>query len=131
MKLANQKLSKAIRPLLLACVIVFIGCRPNDSIQSLVKRLSSDPYWYNGYENPINLPSTMSQSNLVLEAFNHAAISNVKPISMHISGQREVSIKGHKYSALLVETDVGEKIVLLRYVEKAHCWLSYVFDVKA
>jgi hypothetical protein len=131
MKSAIQRISKANQLLAIVGAMVLIGCAPNDPIDSLAQRLSSDRYWHNGYVYPINLPASASPNKLIIEAFDHTAASDVKPATMHISNQRKVKIKGFEYLALLVETDVGEKIVLLQYVEKAHCWFSYVFNVKA
>lgn len=107
---------------------LILACSPRDPIDNLVKKLSSDPYWYNGYEYPLRLPPNVSQVDLVLEALKHSDLPQPTPASIHIASHRDVIIHNITYSAFLLETDVGRRIVLLQYVALLHGWRHFVFE---
>lgn len=105
--------------------VMLVSCSRKDAIETLAQRLSADPYWYNGYQYPIKLPSNAAPNDLIREVFRHGHLLNGSVTRILIS--REVSIKGKSYSAFLIETDAGERIVIARYLPDFHEWEGYEF----
>jgi hypothetical protein len=103
-------------------VIVFSGCTSRDPIDRVVQQASSNRYFGNGPFKPINLPPTSPITNLLAQAFEKTfpLPSHVEKIS--ILEQREVSISSISYTAVLVETENGRKVVLLRYINDQRWW---------
>lgn len=102
-------------------------------IDCLVDRLSSNGAWFNGYFPILGLPETVSTAQLVSKVFEMTGFAdNGRVRTCHISNVQRVHIKPFSpglYTAVLVQTDVGEKIVLLKYEGQTVGWWSRVFDL--
>ena len=100
-----------------------------DPIENLVTKLSSNPLWQNGISPVIDLPPTASSQQVVQRVFEMISFDQGKVSNHSIVEIREVQIRGSlpdQYTAVLVKTNLGEKIILLQYSGKM--WWSKVYD---
>jgi hypothetical protein len=111
-------------------LMILLGCSGKDPIRSLVQRVSREATFPSGPCLPISLPSNASTSDLLKEAFKNNVPLPLHPANIRVIETRDVVISGMSYSASLVETGIGRKIVLLRYEEAAHFWISLIYDTK-
>jgi len=106
---------------------LLIGCDSTpDQIDRLVADLSSsNGMWLNGYQSIIHLPDSASPKQVVAQIFKEAEFdagqrtsTTERVTSYKILKIRQVHIPSHGesdlYTAVLVQTDRGEKIILLR-----------------
>jgi hypothetical protein len=111
---------------------LLVGCAPKpDPIDFLVKDLSSSSLWDNGIFPMLGLPETASIEQVVSETFKKTGFDKGQVTSFKILRVRQVHIHGSLpdlYTAVLVQTDLGEKIVLLKYQGDAAGWWSRVYD---
>ena len=109
-----------------------------DPIDHLVADLSATHgLWINGIGVGIDSPKTASTEQLVEQVFKKALFNTGRatpPVvesvtSYKILRIRQVRIQGikvEKYTAVLVQTNLGEKIVLLKFQEDfGHWWFRY------
>lgn len=102
-----------------------------DPIERLVIRLSSSPLWGNGIYVPVKLPESASNEELVAAAFAVTAldlrgdwrVGEARPVHFEHTPEGEI------YTAVVVETRLGQKIVLLQYQSKSGWW-NRVFDAE-
>jgi hypothetical protein len=100
-----------------------------DPIDRLVADLSADPMWMNGISPIIDLPQDASTKEVVAEVLKMTGFPSYprRPWTYKILKIRQVHIKGplpDLYTAVLLDTNHGRQIVLLRYLE--HSWWSRV-----
>lgn len=104
---------------------------PSDgSIDRLVARLAGSRLWRNGHFPKIDLPASAPLDAVVARIFEPVGVDGGRAKSPSVLESREVRIGGdaRPYTALVVETERGKKVVLLRYeVDRGHWW-SRVFD---
>lgn len=98
-------------------------------VENLVTRLSADPVWMNGTVVYINLPPTTATEALVSQALDRAS-PDQEPAGHHILKTTDVRIQGKAYTAILVQTHRGEKIVLVKYMGVKSGWWSRVYDAE-
>ena len=96
-----------------------------DPIDQLVTKLSSEHLWQNGASPILDLPETASTEQVVKKVFEMTGFDRGHVKSYTILKVREVQIQGGLFSAALVQTDIGEKIVLFT---KGGGW-SRVYDI--
>ena len=97
-----------------------------DPIGRLVTRLSADPLWQNGTFPVIDLPPTAPTGQVVSKVFGPE--KRYKTLK-----EREVQVRGSlpdRYKAALVETDLGEKVVLMQHQGRGVGWWSRVYDAE-
>lgn len=100
-------------------------------IERLAARLSADPLWQNGIAPIIALPQTASTEQVVSKVFEMISFDQGKVTKHRILEAKRVRIKGglpDHYTAALIETNLGEKIVLFRHEGGAIGWWSRVYD---
>jgi hypothetical protein len=99
-----------------------------DSIARLVAELSNSPLWFNGLFPDLHLPPTATVEQVVASVFEHISLDHGKVTSHSVLQQEQVKIASEprEYTAALVETNFGRKIVLLQY--QGNGWWSRVFD---
>ncbi len=135
--------------LLLVVLGVFCGCsarqqpsvaptpKPQaaqpDSIDLLVARLaSSHGFWINGLSLTLSLPATASTEEVLARVFQMTGFDKGHVSTHRVLETRQVRIPDSfpdaAYTAVLVETDFGRKIVLLRYESPTLGWWSRVYD---
>jgi len=117
--------------LLAAMAPLLVGCSKTDPIENLVARLSSNHFWENGEYPNLGLPATASTEQVVSRVFQMIGFDRGHVTSHKILKVREVHIPGSLpdiYTAVLVETNFGKKIVILKYVRESVGWWSRVYD---
>jgi hypothetical protein len=135
--------------LFLAIISLLVGCtkklepqvadaKPpavaDDSIENLVARLSSSyGLWQNGITPNLDLPSTASIEQVVARVFQMTGFDKGHVATHQILKKQQVRISGSLpdvYTAVLVDTNFGRKIVLLKYEGPTLGWWSRVYDAE-
>ena len=106
----------------------------SDPIERLVKRLSSTHgLWINGIYPTFNLPPTAKTKQVVAEVFRMTNFNQGRVIHYKVVQTREVQISVgmplERYTAALVQTNLGEMIVLIQYQGKTSEWWCRVYNV--
>ncbi|HEY2328353.1 MAG TPA: hypothetical protein VGI63_00895 [Verrucomicrobiae bacterium] len=103
-----------------------------DPIDQLVTDLSSTHgFWINGIGRDVILPKTASPEQVIKQVFHTAFFDKGQVTSYKILNIRQVHIQGvspELYTAVLVQTNFGKKIVLLKYQEHFASWWNRVYD---
>jgi len=105
-----------------------------DPIASLVERLSASRLWRNGMYPTLGLPETASTDDVIARVFEMTGFAEGRAKQYRILETRLVRISDEKnlpyytYIAALVRTDLGDKIVLLKYEGPGTGWWSRVYD---
>ncbi|MFI5380219.1 MAG: M56 family metallopeptidase, partial [Tepidisphaerales bacterium] len=101
-------------------------------IERLAERLSSDQLWQNGLAPMITLPQTASTEEVVSKVFDMTSFGQAKTGKENrILEVKQVRIPGSlpdQYTAAVVETNLGQKIVLINYAGGRVGWWSRVYD---
>lgn len=122
--------------------LLLVGCaRSHDAIDRLVTDLAStDGMWLNGYQSIVQLPKTASKKQILKECFQHLefratrqeVVTNGYVTSFNILKVRQVyiptSVRLDLYTAVLAQTDFGDKIVLLRFFKDGWWWRAFNAD---
>jgi len=141
-------------PLCFALVALLAGCAakpesaspvaepqpaPPDAIERLVARLSaSRGLWLNGVTPRIDLPATAPVADVVAQLFQKSAPA-VGAVTRHdIIESRQVRIPTHPadigpdatYTAVLVDTNLGRRVVLMQYGPPSGGWWSRSYDAE-
>lgn len=101
------------------------------SIERLVAWLSAHPLWENGLFPTLDLPPTASTEQVLSMIFRVTSFDAGRVDEHRILYSREAGIPGslpNRYTAVLVATNQGQKIVLLRYTGRPVGWWSRVYD---
>jgi hypothetical protein len=111
------------------------GCaKAPDPIDRLVAECSaSHGLWVNGQYPILDLPETASPEEVITRTFEKIGFDEGHVTSYKIQTIRQVRIQGSlpdSYTAALVETNFGEKVVLFRYGGARIGWESRVFDAR-
>lgn len=123
-----------MRAILLSIFAVFlVGCATTSNpIDHLVADFSaSHGLWENGMSPILGLPETALPEQVIKKTFEMTGFDKGHVTSYKILKIRQVRIQGSLpdvYTAVLVQTDFGEKIVLFKYVGPIVGWWSRVFD---
>ena len=117
-----------MRSLLLAVLLLFSAeCRASDPIDNLLKTL--DPYglWTNGAFQPIVLPVSASPRQVVAEYLSR---DHFEPYS--VVEIREINVSSYKYFAALINSNMGRKIILFKYLGSSTGtgWWARMYDAK-
>jgi hypothetical protein len=119
----------------LFALILIIGslltaCVSTHSIDSLVTKLSANGLWTNGGVPILQSPANASPEEVVAELFQKYGFAARHFASYRVVQTRQVRIPpgahDDRYSAVLVATEAGPKIILLQY--SPHGWWSKIFD---
>jgi hypothetical protein len=105
-----------------------------DPIDRLVEQLSSTHgLWQNGISPALDLPGTASTEQVVALVFEKWGFDAGHVKQHRILETRQVRIAGSLpdvYTAVLVDTDMGRKIVLIQGTGTNPKWWSRVYDVR-
>jgi hypothetical protein len=105
-----------------------------DAIGTLVSRLSSSHgMWRNGISSPLGLPASAPTEQVVARAFRMNGFDKGHVKTYHILEIRQVAISEtlpnpDVYKAVLVDADLGKKIVILKY--ESWGWWSRAYDAE-
>jgi hypothetical protein len=99
-----------------------------DAIDRLVARLSKNPLWINGLSPNIELAETTPTKDVVAKVFDAVSFDQGKVTRHTILRERKVTIgqEPRPYTAVLVDTNLGRKVVLVQHQGKSGWW-SRVF----
>ena len=118
-----------MRPLLPAIFLLFsVACHAVEPVDSLLQSLSGQNLWQNGLFPTVNLPASASPRQVAAESLRNARIDKFTIVEV-----REVIIPGasmDKYSAVVVDSAPGQKIVLLRHLGPGNGWWTRIYDAK-
>jgi hypothetical protein len=124
---------------LIACLLAGCTTPPappavaSDPIDRLVANLSATRgMWNTGIFSNLGLPQTASPEDVIQRIFSMGLL---QPVRYKIVQIRQVhipiaEIAPDLYTAALMRTDSGEKIVLFKYAGPAVGWWSRVYDAK-
>jgi hypothetical protein len=104
-----------------------------DPIDRLVASLSSDGMWQNGLFKPVDLPPSATPAEVLFQVDKLTGLyQGGKLTSYQIIEVRQVQIgsnqTGGKFTAVLLDTNLGKKIVLLQNQGSKTGWWSRVYD---
>jgi hypothetical protein len=100
-----------------------------DSIQQLVNKLSaSSGYWAYGIFTPVDLPASASTAEVISQYCDSAYGDNSHRIITIRRVCIGISIPADYYTAVLIDTVYGRKIVLLQYQESNAGWWCKEYD---
>jgi hypothetical protein len=129
-----------MKPKLILCLALVLsgglfGCvTKSDSIDRLVADLSATSGFYlNGFPDGSNLPQSASPKELVSEAFRQADFDPGRVTSYRILKIRQVQVNEgniiyHHYTAVLADTNLGKKIVLMHYDKAEGGWWRRIYN---
>ena len=104
-----------------------------DPIAQLVGRLSATHgLWHNGLFPSIDLPAHAPVEQVLSRVFQLSAFNTGRVSEHHVLQARQIEIPGEvqgRYTALLVQTNLGRKIVILKFSGLEVGWWSRVYDV--
>jgi hypothetical protein len=102
-----------------------------DPITQLVERLSaSHGLWRNGLFPSLGLTENASSEQIVARVLELSTFDKGRVTKHRIMQTRRVQIPGEQqelYTAILVETNIGRKVVLLKFSGPAAGWWSRVY----
>lgn len=104
--------------------------KPTDSIDRLALRLSASPLWTNGSFPKLDLSESASVDQVLARMFERISFDPGRVTTHTISKTRTVHIGAgtNEYTAVLVDTNVGRKIVLLQWQGTHMGWWTRAFD---
>ena len=116
-------------------ILSTVGCSTSDSITALAKRLNNDigGEWINGEYPCINLPEQANTTDVLDEAVKIVGFDEGHIKKYEIVTTRRVNLNdgnNHEYLAVLINSDLGRKIVLMRYESPAIGWWSRFYNVQ-
>jgi hypothetical protein len=119
----------------IAIATLLVGCampKQPDPIDQLVSHLSSDGAWMNGFFPKIDLPPTASAEQVVMIVLEKDELNIGRVTGHKILEVRPVHFRGLTivYTAALVQTNVGKKIVFFAFQGPKVGWWSRVYDDK-
>jgi hypothetical protein len=105
----------------------------DDPIEALVERLSlTHGLWVNGFAPKIDLPANAPTNQVLEQMFKVIGFNNGHVTSYQIVETRQVRIIGGfqdtNFMAVLVETNLGRKVVLLQHQTGPGGWWSRTYD---
>lgn len=119
---------------------LLIGCVATpDPIDQLVARLSQQAVpgrvsatfsWDSGISPVLGLPPTASTDEVVSKAMKmggHSQVTDYKILKIRTVREERGDLP-HEYTAVLIQTPNGQKIVLFKYIP-SFGWWSRVYDV--
>jgi hypothetical protein len=106
-----------------------------DPIASLVEKISaSHGRWLNGSYPILGLPATASTDEVITRMFEMTSFAEGRVKQYRILETRLVQISGslpNTYIAVLVRTELGDKVVLLKYEGARMGWWSRFYDPRS
>jgi len=102
----------------------------DDAISRRIAQLDDFGLWTNGASPKIDLPPSATSEEVLAAMFSRVGFDKGHVKTHRVLQEREVPIgKDPKpYRAVLVETDLGRKVVLLRYESPATGWWTRAYD---
>ncbi|MBI3202845.1 MAG: hypothetical protein HYZ29_15000 [Myxococcales bacterium] len=101
-----------------------------DAISERVKQLDAHGLWTNGMSPHIPLPSTASTAEVVAKVLAVVGFDKGHVKTHRVVTEREVQVgtDPKPYRAAIVESDLGKKVLFMRYEPDSSRWWSRVYD---
>jgi hypothetical protein len=121
----------------LLVAIVLAGCSQNNPIGRIVKEGSADATFGMGTYSPIVLPAATSPTRLAAEALGQSqtnfTVLETRHVQISYGDQQAVDPESTSYTAVLVNSSSGRKVVLLQFRQdrghKLGYWWSRIYDL--
>jgi len=137
-----EDFTRAMKPKLILCLALVLsgglfGCATKpDEIDGLVADLSSSHgIWLNGFPPPsVDLRQSATFQQVVAEVFRKADFDPGRVTSYRILKTRRVQIADNypeSYIAVLADTNLGKKIVLMYYDQTGRYWWRRIYNVNS
>jgi hypothetical protein len=125
-----------MKKILFAFVFLTIGITNSwaDSLDRLAAKLSANPMWENGMFPTLDLPATATADQVVAKVLKSVSFDKGRVKTYKILKTKQLQIRGslpNLYTASLLDTDLGKKILLYKYSGAATGWWSRVFEAEA
>ena len=129
--------------LIIFTALVLTGCAHRDPIDRIVKKDSADQHFPSGPFAVINLPATAPVTEVVSNALGQPDLSGLSVKHFTVLETRQVKIHADygippelvNYTAVLVDTSFGQKVVLLQFQKHKQntngWWWSHVYDLES
>ena len=116
-------------------LISLLGCSTPDPISVLTNRLNDEVggLWINGTYPIIHLPATATTTDVLNEAIKKTGFDEGHIKKYKILTTRTVSLRAgntNEYCALLIDSDLGRKILLMRYEGEITGWWTRFYNAK-
>jgi hypothetical protein len=121
----------ALLPLLLLCSQ--LGHAATDAIDTLIAKLNGSHVWRNGRYPSIRLPSNAPIDAVVEEAIGKVGFNEGRVEHYTVVSARSVyldSYRNQEYCALLIDTNLGRKILLMTHEGDATGWWTRFYDAE-
>jgi hypothetical protein len=136
-----MKIPHIILPAVLIVAFILVGCDHQDPIGSIVKKASADPIFpaSDRFATFIQLPATAPVAEVTSRALGLAGtnvtIVEIRQVQIaNADKHRSVPTDAIRYTAVLVDTSDGKKVVLLQFQpDNSHppgSWFFYVYDIQ-
>ena len=137
-KTKHESIQIKTNEFIISSLLAEVESGESDSIDRLVARLSTIlGLWINGTFPIIDLPGTATTGEVLAEVFKMIGFDEGHVSDYKVIETREVQLPGvgdiRPYIAVHVDTDLGEKIALLRfetYESGSSNWWSRVYNIK-
>ena len=114
--------------------LTILGCATKDPIDQLTDHLNSQfGLWINGESPYIGLPPEATPEQVINQAIKLTGFDQGQIKTYTIREMRRVNLNEdgtNKYSAILLDSDCGKKIILFRYEGERLGWWTRFYDAK-
>jgi len=97
-----------------------------DPVVRFSYQLYANPMWLMGMHSQLQLPVTATAEEIVAQEVSSVSFPEGKITSYHIVRVEEITLAGNPFSAVLLETNLGKKIVLYRHGDLY--WSVKIYD---
>jgi hypothetical protein len=119
--------------LLLLLLCSQLGHAATDAIDTLIAKLNGSHVWRNGLYPSIRLPSNAPIDAVVEEAIGKVGFNEGRIEHYTVVSARSVYLDRHQnqeYYALLIDTNLGRKVLLMRHEGDAAGWWTRFYDAE-
>ncbi len=100
----------------------------NNPIESLAKKLSeSHGLWTNGTFKPIVLVENVTDEQIIKQFVKNVVDEEHKLTKHKILKSQQINISSQEYRAVLLDTNLGRKIILMKFYSPKSWWTK-IFD---
>ncbi len=112
----------------LLSLVLLVGCARENPIDALAARLSADRFFGTEAFEPIPLSASTRPQVIVERAVEQHHARGF--LHQELEVREGLRIKGQVYTAVLIATNLGQEIVLVRFDESSRGWWSGVYVIQ-